>query len=35
MAWYKTFYDEHYLKEYAGGLRMSEPRERWTSLTVR
>lgn len=20
MAWYKTFYDEHYLKEYAGGL---------------
>ena len=20
MVWYKTFYDEHYLKEYASGL---------------
>ena len=22
MAWYKTFYDEHYLKEYAGGFTL-------------
>ncbi len=22
MAWYETFYDEHYLKEYAKGLTL-------------
>ena len=35
MAWYETFFDEHYLKEYAKGLTLERAQKEVDFIKIR